>query len=194
MGHRRGALGSGHWDHISISSRGAPRSLGRKGGWQGKAAARSRAPSRFHGCLGSLDLFSGAGSRPGRSAAGRRLTFPFPRKGLPRGLRAAQRGRVTLIRDVKGDFGNPLLPPAPSAASLRRRLQVEKSPVGRTAAEASKAAPCLRNSSRREPSPPRALAPWNAGTQLRRGSISGPAGGGSLAPALASPWTLTFRD
>lgn len=55
----------------------------------------------------------------------------FPKDEFPRELREAQRGRVTLIRNVKGDFGNPLLPPAPSTALLRRRLQVEKSPVGR---------------------------------------------------------------
>lgn len=42
--------------------------------------------------------------------------------------------RVTLIRDVKGDVGNLLL--LPTLSSLRRRLQVEKSPVG-TATELS---------------------------------------------------------
>ena len=130
-------------DRISISSREAPRNPGQKGGWQGKAEARSLAPSRLHRCLGP-PVFSGAGSSPGPSAAWRRFTFPFPRKGLPWELRVAQRGRVTLIRDVKGDFGKPFLPPA--AVSLRHRLQVEKSPVGRTAAETSKAAPCPRNS------------------------------------------------
>lgn len=36
--------------------------------------------------------------------------------------------RVTLIRDVKGNVGNLLL--LPTLFSLRRRLQVEKSPVG----------------------------------------------------------------
>lgn len=43
--------------------------------------------------------------------------------------------RATLIRDVKRDFGNPLLPLAPATASLHRRLQVEKLPVGRTGFE-----------------------------------------------------------
>lgn len=42
--------------------------------------------------------------------------------------------RVTLIRDVKRDVGNLLL--RPTLSSLRRRLQVEKSPVG-TATELS---------------------------------------------------------
>lgn len=38
--------------------------------------------------------------------------------------------RVTLIRDVKRDVGNLLL--LPTLSFLRRRLQVEKSPVGTT--------------------------------------------------------------
>ena len=74
----------------------------------------------------------------------------FPEKGVPWELREVQRCPVTLIRDVKGEFGNPLLPPPAATALLRRRLQVEKSPVGRKGSGSSPGGLC-----------PEILEDWN---------------------------------
>lgn len=104
---------------------------GPKGRLAGKSRGKLLSPFAFPQRPRSHQSIYGAGSRPGPSAAWRRLTFPFPRKGLPQELRKVQRGRVTLIRDVKGDFGKLLLPPALSTTLFLRRGQVEKSPVGR---------------------------------------------------------------
>lgn len=101
-----------------------------KGPLAGKSRGKLLSPFAFPQLPRSHQSIYRAGSRPGPCAAWRRLTFPFPRKGLPQELREVQRGLVTLIRDVKGDFGNLLLPPAPATLFLCRG-QVEKSPVGR---------------------------------------------------------------
>lgn len=142
--------------------------------------ARSWAPSLFQSCLGPLGPFDGALSRPfGRQE---KAHLSFPEEGAPSGLPAVQRSRVTLNRNVKGDFGNPLLPPTRATVSRPRRLQVDKSPVGAggTAAKAPRAAPCPRNSSQRETSPPGpSLLPGIQGLSHGAGA------GASLAPPRA---------
>lgn len=122
---------AGTGDHISISCRRSPEVSGPKGRLAGKSRGKLLSPFASPQLSRSHQSIHRAGSRPGPSAAWRRLTFPFPRKGLPQELREVLRGPVTLIRDVKGDFGNLLLPPAPATTLFLRRGQVEKSPVGR---------------------------------------------------------------
>lgn len=88
--------------------------------------------------------------------------------------------RATLIRNVKGDFGNPLLPPAPATVSRRRRrLQVEKSPVGRNGSETFQG----------RPPPPKCFTTgtftaWALCALQSRGSAAAEAGA-SLAPPRA---------
>lgn len=131
-----GALVSGRGDRTSISS------------WRSPELPWSRRP-RARGSRGTLLGPSALSRLPGSPQPLRPRTFqaplppgggsPFsppppapPEKGAPSGAAggAARPGHIDQKRK-RGFFGNPLLPPARATASRPRRLQVEKSPVGR---------------------------------------------------------------
>lgn len=121
---RLGALVSWHWEAHKLLYQ-------EPGGVQAKGVARKGKLRPAQGPLSvstayrvPLNPFTelvSAGPSPG----GGSTFLPFQKKGLPRGLRASQ--SYTYQR-LKENVENLLL--LPTLFSLRRRLQVEKSPVG----------------------------------------------------------------
>lgn len=127
-----GALGSGHrGPHKHFLSKKPPEVSGPEGRLARKSRGKLLSPCVFPQLPRSpwSLLWRRFPARP--SCRLEEAPLSFPEEGVPWELREAQRVRVKLIRDVNGDFGNLLLPPAAAAALLRCRLQVEKSPVGR---------------------------------------------------------------
>lgn len=113
---------AGTEDRISISSREAPRNPGQKGGWQGKAEARSSAPLRLHRCLGPPSL-SWCRFQPRPFCSLEEVHVSFSEEGAPLAAEggAARQGYSyqRCKRDLESRSSHP--PPSCSAAAYRWR-------------------------------------------------------------------------